>query len=64
MSDEVKPKVEDLQKKIEDVSKLAKEYKSELEERMKSRPLQSAGIILIAGLILGVLIGTSVSRRS
>ena len=64
MSEKVKPMVEELQKKVEDVTKLANEYRAELEEIMKRRPLESAGIIFVAGLVLGILIGTSTSRRS
>ena len=63
MSEEKKPTAEELQKKVEDVTKLAKEYRGEFEEVMKRRPLESAGIIFIAGLVLGLLIGSS-SRRS
>jgi len=63
MSEEKKPTAEELQKKVEDVTKLAKEYRGEFEEIMKRRPMESAGIIFIAGLVLGLLIGAS-SRRS
>jgi len=64
MSEEKKPTAEELQKKVEDITKLSKEYRDELEEIMKRRPLESAGIIFIAGLVLGILIGTVKSRRS
>jgi len=63
MSKKVKPSAKELQKKIEDLRKLAKEYRNELEDRVKTKPLESAGIIFVAGLILGVLIGTSISGK-
>jgi len=63
MTEKGKPTIEGLQKKIEDMKKLVERYRTELEDRVATRPLESAGIIFIAGLILGVLIGTSSSRR-
>ncbi len=56
MSEKVKPSVEELQKKIEDVKSLTKGYSTELEERMQTRPFESAGLIFIAGLILGIMV--------
>jgi hypothetical protein len=50
--------IEDLQEKIKDVKKLADDSKAMLEGRMKSRPLESAAIIFVFGLILGILIGS------
>jgi F0F1-type ATP synthase assembly protein I len=62
--EEVKPTIEDLHKKIKDVRKLADDSKAMLEERMKKRPLESASMIFVAGVILGVLIGSATARRS
>ena len=62
--EEVKPSREDLHKKIKDVRKLADDSKAMLEERMKKRPLESASMIFVAGVILGVLIGSTTARRS
>jgi F0F1-type ATP synthase assembly protein I len=61
---ETKPTIEDLQKKIKDVKKLADDSKTMLEEKMKNRPLESAAMIFMAGVILGVLIGSTTARRS
>ena len=63
MSEEKKPRVEELEKRLEEVRKLVKEYRGEFEGIMKRKPIESAGIIFIAGLVLGLLIGSS-SRRS
>lgn len=63
MSEEKKERVEKLEKRSEDVRKLVNKYRGEFEEIMKRKPMESAGIIFIAGLVLGLLIGAS-SRRS
>lgn len=55
---------DELQKKIEEVIKLSKEYKPELEKRMKEEPLKSAGMIFLIGLVLGLILGISTCRRS
>jgi len=62
--EEVKPTIEDLHKTIKDVRKLADDSKVMLEERMKRRPLESASMIFVAGVVLGVLIGSATARRS
>ena len=61
-SEEAKPTIEDLYEKIKDVKKLAEDSKSIVEGRMKSRPLESASIIFVVGLILGVMIGSGSHR--
>jgi len=63
MSEKVKPSAEELQKKIEDLRTLAKEYGTELEDGVKTKPLESIGIIFVVGLVLGVLVCTSISSR-
>jgi ElaB/YqjD/DUF883 family membrane-anchored ribosome-binding protein len=63
MSEEKKVREEELEKRLEDVRKLVSKYRGELEEIMKRRPIVSAGIIFVIGLVIGILIGTS-SRRS
>ncbi|WP_455277264.1 hypothetical protein [[Eubacterium] cellulosolvens] len=62
-SEKVKARVDELYKRIEDMRKLADEYKFELEETIKAKPLESIGVIFIAGLIFGILLGTTSSRR-
>ncbi len=54
---------DELQKKIEEVMKLTKEYKPDLERKMKEEPLKSAGMIFIIGLVLGIILGISTCRR-
>ena len=61
-SEEAKPSIEDLDKVIKDVKKLADDSKVMLEDRMKSKPLESVTMVFMAGVILGILIGSS--RRS
>ncbi len=62
--EEAKPSIEDLHKTIKDVKKLAEDSKIMLENRMKSKPLESATMIFMAGLVLGILIGSATARRS
>jgi len=62
--EKVKPTIEDLDKTIKDVKKLADDSKIMLENRMKKRPLESATMIFVAGVVLGVLIGSATARRS
>ena len=59
-----KPVPDELQNKIEEVMKLTKEYKPDLEKRLKEEPLKSAGMIFIIGLVLGLLLGIATCRRS
>jgi F0F1-type ATP synthase assembly protein I len=61
---ESQPSIEDLQKKIKDAKKLADDSKAVLEDKMKNRPLESAAMIFVAGVILGILIGSATARRS
>jgi F0F1-type ATP synthase assembly protein I len=62
--EESKPSIEDLQKKIKDVKKLADDSKAMLEDKMKKKPLESAAMIFVAGVILGVLISSTTTRHS
>jgi len=61
-SEEVKPTMDELQNKIQDVKKLADYSKIMLEDSMKSRPLESAAMIFVAGAVIGVLIGSVTSK--
>ena len=64
MTEKIKPTMEDLQKRMQNIEETAQMYKTQLEETIKSKPLQSAGIIFVGGIILGILVGIAVSRRS
>ena len=64
MAEKIKPTMEDLQKRIQSMEETAQLYKTQLEDTIRSKPLQSAGAIFVGGLILGILLGIAVSRRS
>ena len=65
MSEEEKPTIEELCKKCcEDVENVVEKYMSNLEETVKERPLASAGFILIAGIVIGALLGAAASKRN
>ena len=63
-AEKAKLRKDELQKKIEEVMKLSKEYKPEFEKRLKEEPLKSAGMIFLIGLVLGLMLGISTCRRS
>ena len=63
MAEKVKPSIEELQKRIEDIEKAAAKYKGLMEEKVRSRPLESVAMFLAGGIVLGILIGLAVSRR-
>lgn len=63
MAEGEKPSIEELKKRVEDIEKAAAEYKSLLEERVRSRPLESVAMFLAGGVVLGILIGLAISRR-
>ena len=54
--------MEELQKKIGDIEKVAKKYMSDFEETVKGKPLASAGIIFGAGIVVGAVIGVALSK--
>ena len=63
MSEKIKLTVEDLQKRVQSIEEKARMYRTQLEETIKSKPLQSAGLIFVGGFVLGILLGVAVSRR-
>jgi len=56
--------VEELQKRLGDLKEFTETSRVELEAMIKRRPLESAGVVFLAGIVVGVLIGASISRRS
>ena len=64
MSEKLKSTAEDLNKRVEDLEKMLGTYKDAAEDKIRSKPLESVGIVLLGGVLLGVLIGMAVSRRS
>lgn len=63
MEEKTKVTIEDLHKRIGEVKDYTEKTRQELQERIKKKPIESAGVIFIAGVIIGLLIGTSISRR-
>ncbi len=63
MTEKVNPTIEDLQKRIEDMEEAAKKYRIQLEESVRSRPLESVAMFFAGGVVFGVLIGLAISRR-
>ncbi|MBS7629645.1 hypothetical protein KEJ23_06770 [Candidatus Bathyarchaeota archaeon] len=53
MSEKVKLSPEELQKRIKEVRDLAEKSKLEIEEMLRKRPLESAGVVFIAGIVIG-----------
>lgn len=71
LAEKVRPTVEELQRRLEDLEKRAETYKiiadeklNMAQEKIRSKPLEAVGIVFIGGIVLGVLIGSVLSRRS
>jgi F0F1-type ATP synthase assembly protein I len=63
MDEKSKVTIEDLYKRIGDVKDYTEKTRKELQDTIKKKPLESAGAIFIAGVIIGIIIGTAMSRR-
>ncbi|WP_455368837.1 hypothetical protein [[Eubacterium] cellulosolvens] len=63
MDEKSKVTIEDLHKRIGEVKDYTEKTRKELQDTIKKKPLESAGAIFIIGVIIGLLIGTSISRR-
>jgi F0F1-type ATP synthase assembly protein I len=63
MDEKSKVTIEDLHKRIGEVKDYTEKTRKELQETIKKKPLESAGAIFIAGVIIGLIIGTAISRR-
>ncbi|WP_455278245.1 hypothetical protein [[Eubacterium] cellulosolvens] len=63
MDEKSKVTIEDLHKRIGEVKDYTEKTRKELQETIKKKPLESAGAIFIAGVIIGIIIGTAISRR-
>jgi ElaB/YqjD/DUF883 family membrane-anchored ribosome-binding protein len=64
MAEKAKLTLEELQKRLGDLKEYAERTRVELEGMIKKRPVESAGVVFIAGIVVGILIGSSVARRS
>lgn len=56
-----KERIEEMQKTIGVIIEYTEKTRLELQEMMKKRPMESAGAIFVAGIIIGLLIGKSIS---
>ena len=63
MDEKSKVTIEDLHKRIGEVKDYTEKTRKELQDTIKKKPLESAGAIFIAGVIIGIIIGTAMSRR-
>lgn len=63
MDEKSKVTIEDLHKRIGEVKDYTEKTRKELQDTIKKKPLESAGAIFIIGVIIGLIIGTSISRR-
>jgi len=64
MAEKPKVTIKELQQRIGDIKDYAEKTRLEIEEMVRKRPLESAGVVFIAGIVIGILIGTSIARRS
>jgi len=58
-----KPDRGDLEKKIGEVILSTERTKLEIQEMIKQRPIESASAIFVIGMIIGLLIARSISKR-
>jgi len=64
LAERAKMTVEELQKRLGDLKEFTETSRVELEAMIKRKPLESAGVVFLAGIVVGVLIGASIARRS
>jgi ElaB/YqjD/DUF883 family membrane-anchored ribosome-binding protein len=70
MSEKIKPldlklesTLKEITRDIRNLKKASEKYSTDIEKIMKKRPLESAGMIFIAGLVLGILIGAATCKK-
>jgi len=63
MSEKPKITTEELQKRLSDLTELVESSRVELEGMIRRKPLESAGVVFLAGIVVGVLVGASIARR-
>ncbi|WP_455369271.1 hypothetical protein [[Eubacterium] cellulosolvens] len=60
---ENKTTIAQLHKKFEYANKTANEYKAQLKDVMNRKPVQTAAVLFLAGLVSGVIVGVVKSRH-
>lgn len=61
---ENKTAIAELHNKLEYANKTANEYKVQLKDVMNRKPVQTAAVLFLAGLVSGVIVGAVKSRHS
>lgn len=61
---ENKTPITELHNKLEYANKTANEYKSQLKDVMNRKPVQTAAVLFLAGLVSGVIVAAVKSKHS
>jgi ElaB/YqjD/DUF883 family membrane-anchored ribosome-binding protein len=56
------PLIDNLQEKVEDARAVAEQSRARVESFVRKRPIESAGMFFLAGLLFGLVIGIVASR--
>ncbi|OGD54022.1 hypothetical protein A3K80_00185 [Candidatus Bathyarchaeota archaeon RBG_13_38_9] len=56
--------ISELHNKLEYANKTANEYRGQLKDVMNRKPVQTAAVLFLAGLVSGVIVGAVKSRHS
>ncbi len=56
------PLIDNLQEKVEDARAVAEQSRAKVESFVRKRPIESAGMFFLAGLLFGLVIGIVASR--
>ena len=60
---ENKTTITELHNKLEYAKKTANEYKVQLKDMMNRKPMQTAAVLFLAGLVSGVIVGAVKARH-
>jgi len=63
MSARAKESIEEMQKTMGGIIEYTEKTRTELQEMVKKKPVESTGVIFVAGIIIGLLIGKLTSRH-
>ncbi len=56
------PLIDNLQEKVEEARAVAEQSRARVESFVRKRPIESAGMFFLAGLLFGLVIGIVASR--